>query len=112
KNPVLLCFFADFCAPCRREFPHLKELEEKFGAQGLRLVAVSVDESREAAGSLPKQAGVKFPVIFDPKSAIAEKYDVQVLPHTVMIDRDGRVHTVIVGADLAEVDRAVSLVMK
>src|SRR5689334_6270676 len=27
KNPVILNFYADFCPPCRKEFPHLKELD-------------------------------------------------------------------------------------
>lgn len=112
KNPVLLSFYADFCAPCRKEFQHLKELDEKLGPQGLKIVAVSLDEDRETAAGIPKQSGVKFPVVFDPKNSIAEKYAVQVLPHSVLIDRDGKVHTVIVGVDLDELDRAAAQIVK
>jgi peroxiredoxin len=112
KNPVVLNFFADFCPPCREEYPHLKALDEKFGARGLRVVSVSMDEDRETASRVPRQNNVRFPVIFDPKNLIAEKYDVQAIPHTVVIGRDGKVLSVMIGLDVEELDRAVAQAMK
>jgi len=112
KHPVVLNFFAEFCPPCKKEFPHLKALDEKYRARGLRVVAVSLDEDRATAAVVPKQNKVAFPVIFDPKGGIAEKYGVQAIPHTVVIDRAGKVHTVLIGLDLEALDRAVEQVMK
>jgi len=112
KNPVVLNFYADFCAPCRKEFPHLKALDEKFSGKGLRVVAVSLDADRATAAAIPNAQKVKFPVVFDPKGAIAEKYQVQAIPHTVVIRRDGTVHTVLTGLDLEGLDRAVAAVLK
>src|SRR5205823_3146998 len=74
KNPVVLNFYADFCAPCRKEFPHLKELDETLGGKGLRIVSVSMDEARDTASGIPNQYHVRFPVLFDPKGTIAQKY--------------------------------------
>ena len=112
KSPVLLNFFAEFCGPCRKEFPHLKALDEKHGPKGLKVIAVALDEDRETAAVVPNANGVKFPVVFDPKNAVAKKYDVQVIPHTVVIDREGKVHAVISGLNLDALDRAVGEVMK
>lgn len=112
KNPVLLNFFAEFCGPCKQEFPHLKALDEKFGPKGLKVVAVSLDEDRDTAAIVPKQNKVKFPIVFDPKGAIAEKYGVQAIPHTVVIDRNGKVQQVLTGLDLERLDRSVEEVMK
>lgn len=112
KSPVVLNFYADFCGPCKQEFPHLKALDEKFGPKGLKVLAVSLDEDRETAGQIPNQNKVKFPVVFDPKGSIAEKYHVQAIPHTVVIDRSGKVQQVITGLDLELLDRAVDEVMK
>jgi peroxiredoxin len=112
KNPVLLNFVASFAAPCRRQYQHLKGLDERLGARGLKVIAVSVDEDRAAAALLPRQLGVRFPVVLDPKEAVAQKYDVQVLPHAVVIDREGKVQAVVVGSDLEELDRAVQQVVK
>lgn len=112
KNPVVLNFYADFCAPCRKEFPRLKELDQTFGPKGLKIVSVSMDEERQTAAALPKETGVKFPVIFDPSGGIAEKYSVQAIPHTLVLDRDGKVHTEIIGLDLDLLDRAVNQVVR
>ncbi len=112
KSPVVLNFFAEFCGPCRQEFPHLKALDEQYRAKGLKVIAVSLDESRDAASSIPNEHRVKFPVVFDPKGTIAASYGVQAIPHTLVIDRDGKVHSSIIGLDLKALDRAVDSVMK
>src|SRR5688500_9694793 len=111
KNPVVLNFFAEFCGPCKKEFPHLKALDEKFGPKGLKVVAVSMDEDRETAAIVPNANGVKFPVVFDPKSVVSDRYKVQVIPHTVVIDREGKVHAVVSGLNLEALDKAVAEVM-
>jgi len=41
---VILNFWATWCAPCVEEMPHLAKLVEKYGSQGVRVLAVSVDE--------------------------------------------------------------------
>jgi peroxiredoxin len=112
KNPVVLSFFARFCDPCKAELAHLKELDEKFSAKGLRLISVSLDDDRQAAASLPSQAKVKFPVVFDPKAKIGELFAVQALPHTVIIGKDGKIEQVITGVDRDLLDRTVDEVLK
>lgn len=110
KSPVVLNFFSQTCPPCHEELPHLGALAEKYGSRGLRVVLVSLDEDREVASVLPRQAGVKFPVLIDTNGRFAEDYGVQALPHTVVIDRRGLVHAVVIGADLKALDTAVEQV--
>ena len=112
KHPVVLNFYAGVAPTCRKQLSHLKELDDKFSSRGLRLLAVSMDEDREAASAAPRESRVRFPVLFDPKGAIGEKYQVQAIPHTVVLDKDGVVRSVIVGLDADELDRAVSDVLK
>jgi thiol-disulfide isomerase/thioredoxin len=50
KGPVILDFWATWCKPCLRELPHVEELREEYGSQGLQVVAISIDDTR----SLPK----------------------------------------------------------
>lgn len=112
KHPVVLNFFAEFCGPCRQEFPHLKALDEKYGPKGLKVLAVSLDEDKATAAVIPREAKTKFPIIFDPKNSIADKYGVQAIPHTVVIDRSGKVQQVVVGLNLEALDQAVSQVIR
>ena len=76
------------------------------------IVAVSLDEDKETAAIVPRQNKVKFPIVFDPKGAIAEKYKVQAIPHTVVIDKSGKVQQVITGLDLQLLDKSVGEVMQ
>lgn len=112
KNPVVLNFFAEFCPPCHTEFPHLCELDERYRAQGLRVIAVSLDDTRTAATSVPNESGARFPVLFEPEGRIAAQYGVQSLPYTVVIDRNGLVHTPLLGVDRAGLDAAVATVLR
>ncbi len=111
KNPVVFGFHAKFVAASQREFLHLKELDGQHGGKGLKVLSISLDEDRESAGALPNQHGTRFPVILDPKSLIGAKYNVQALPHTVVVDREGKVAAVVIGVDREAVNRAVEQVM-
>lgn len=112
KSPVVISFFAEFAAASRKEFIHLKELDDAFGEKGLRVIAVSQDEDREGPARLAGSTRARFPVVLDRDASIAGKYGVQALPHTLVIDRAGKITTVVVGTDPAVVDRAVSQAMK
>ena len=112
KNPVVVGFFARFVPASQKEFAHLKQLDDRSGGKGLKVLAVSLDEDRESPAGLVRQHGARFPVLFDPKSLIGGKYNVQALPHTVVIDRDGKVITVVIGVDRDAVERAVEAALK
>lgn len=71
------------------------------------MVSVSTDEQPGLAARLPRMADVGFPVLFDPEHRIAFAYHVEALPHNVVIDREGRVQAVILGADHSEINAAV-----
>jgi thiol-disulfide isomerase/thioredoxin len=54
KGQVLVVdFWADFCLPCKREFPRLVALHEKHAADGLAVISVSLDDPVDP-GTLPK----------------------------------------------------------
>lgn len=94
---VVLNFWATWCAPCRREIPLLKTLQEQYGEKGLQVVGVAVD-NREAIRDFAERLGVGYPVLYGVEAAmdVAASYgDKQgTLPYTAVIDRDGRIHQV------------------
>jgi len=88
---VLVNFWATWCGPCKQEMPHLNRLYDKYRASGFVLLGVNVDEDpRQAAGTASK-LGMHFPVLFDADKSVSRLYDLQSMPATVLIDRDGRV---------------------
>jgi thiol-disulfide isomerase/thioredoxin len=46
---VVVDFWADFCVPCKKEFPHLVELHQKYGGQGLVAISVTLDDPTDEA---------------------------------------------------------------
>ena len=84
-------FWASWCAPCRIEMPHLNKLHDKYRAAGLKLLGVNVDEDATKAVGTASKWGVKFPVLLDADKKVSRLYDLNSMPTTVLIDRDGKV---------------------
>ena len=88
---VLLNFWASWCGPCREEMPQLNRLHEKYRASGVSLLGVNVDEDPSKVQALVAQLGVKFPVLMDTDKQVSRLYDMNAMPATLLIDREGKV---------------------
>jgi len=86
---VMLNFWASWCGPCRQEMPLMDELYSQYKDLGFTILAVNVDENREEAHRFLDKVPVNYPILYDPESSVSELYEVQAMPTTVMIDRDG-----------------------
>jgi thiol-disulfide isomerase/thioredoxin len=88
-NVVLINFWASWCGPCREELPYLEELQQEYADLGFTILAVNVDEDPSKADILLNDIPVSFPVLFDVNDEVSKLYDVQAMPTTVIVDRDG-----------------------
>jgi peroxiredoxin len=89
-EPVWLSFFATWCPPCQEETPVLREAHESYGPRGLRLLAVSVQETTaDDVAAWAETYDLRYPIGFDATSAVFHAYDGFGLPTHVFIDRDG-----------------------
>lgn len=97
---VLLNIWATWCGPCREEMPSLQKLHERFGGEGLHVVAVSVDEpgSTGAIREFAQQYGLGFDLLHDLTGAIQRQYQTTGVPETLVIGRDGRILRKQIGA--------------
>jgi cytochrome c biogenesis protein CcmG/thiol:disulfide interchange protein DsbE len=88
---VLLDFWASWCAPCKRSFPWMGEMQRKYGARGLTVVAVNVDRKRADAERFLQLVPAPFVVAFDPAGATPAAYAVPGMPTSYLIDASGRI---------------------
>jgi peroxiredoxin len=88
---VMVNFWATWCTPCRQEMPQLNKLYEKYRASGFVLLGVNVDDDTRHAADVALKLGLKFPVLLDTDKTVSRLYDLNTMPSTVLIDRDGRV---------------------
>lgn len=94
---VLIDFWATWCPPCIDELPFVRRAYDQFHDQGLDVVAVSLDGSRNALEQFLEQHPEPWPQIFyEPPqdNALAERYHVNAIPFLVLIGRDGTVSAV------------------
>jgi len=90
---VLLDFWRSTCPPCRTTMPHLESLRARFAEEGLVLVGVNLDASEAEAREYIEANGLdEFIVLrgtLDEAQAIRNRYGVEGIPHTFVIDRQG-----------------------
>lgn len=87
-EPVVLNFWASWCAPCRDEAPVLKAAHERYGDQ-VRFVGINIRDARSAAISFSDVYGVGYPDVRDEGRRIERAYGLTGQPETFFIDADG-----------------------
>lgn len=89
---VLLNFWATWCAPCRKEMPHLSELQTELGGDDFEVLTIATGRNSPAGISkFFDEIGVtNLPRHQDPKQALASQMAIFGLPITVLIDPDGK----------------------
>lgn len=99
-RPVIINFWATWCAPCRQEMRALQTVYEAHKATGLAVLAVSQDQQdmREVVRTYCTTLGVTFPPLLDPDGHVATYYNVFLLPSTVFIHPSGTIAAVHLGA--------------
>ena len=91
---VMINFWATWCGPCRQEMPLLDELYGRYQRVGFNLLGVNIDDDSSRAMDMVRELGVSFPVLFDNRKEVSRMYDVDAMPVTVLVDREGNVRFV------------------
>ena len=91
-KPVLINFWATWCAPCREEMPALDRLQAELGGDDFEVVTIATGRNAvERIDDFYAEVGVEnLPVLLDPRQQVAREMGVVGLPVTVLIDREGR----------------------
>ena len=101
---VLLDFWATWCGPCKIEIPWFIEFQKKYGAAGLQVVGVSIDDTQAKLKPYVAQMKMNYPVLQgldhdDVQDAYGPMFGV---PVTVVISRDGKICTKHIGFSAKE----------
>jgi thiol-disulfide isomerase/thioredoxin len=99
-HPLLVNFWAPWCAPCREEIPLLERLSRDSAPQGLQVLGVAVD-SRAAVLAYAHRAAIQYPLLIglQPGLKVVRALGLQaVFPFSVFVDARGRIVTLKIGA--------------
>lgn len=94
---VYVDFWASWCTPCRKSFPWMNELHKKYKDQGLEVVAVNLDKSREPIDEFLAKIPADFTIAYDPSGGAATTYKVSGMPSSYLIDRNGQLQVAHIG---------------
>jgi cytochrome c biogenesis protein CcmG/thiol:disulfide interchange protein DsbE len=110
---ILLDYWATWCAPCRIETPKLIELQKRYGAQGLQVIGISMDDEVEPVKSFAQELRINYPVALGDVK-VAEAYGgVLGLPVVFLIDRQGRIYRKLAGdAEMQSVEAEVRILLQ
>ena len=107
---VYVDFWASWCGPCKQSFPFMNQLQAKYGAQGLQVVAVNLDRKREDVQRFLDEVPAQFTVALDPQGASAQRFEIKGMPSSVLVGKDGKVlraHAGFRQDDRAEIEQAI-----
>jgi len=88
---VLLNFWATWCAPCREEMPAFSRWQRAYGAKGLQVVGISMDDDEQSVRSFLAKRPVAYPVVMGDATLGEHFGGVLGLPLSYLIDANGRV---------------------
>ena len=95
---LLLDVWASWCGPCKQELPMLDAMAKRLKAQGIDVLAVSVDQDRANVDKFLKGHGHwSLTIAHDPAGAIAERLQPDKMPTSYVIDRAGTIRYVNAG---------------
>jgi cytochrome c biogenesis protein CcmG/thiol:disulfide interchange protein DsbE len=91
-NPMVLDFWATWCAPCRASMPHLESIHHRYADDGLIVLGLSVDESDPAdVRRFAEKLGVRFRIALADEKVLDQYGPIRQIPTTFFINRRGEV---------------------
>jgi thiol-disulfide isomerase/thioredoxin len=91
-KPLLINFWATWCAPCREEMPMLMDLQREYGSAGLQVVGIALDDA-QSASDFAATYGISYPILVGDvdvyETSAAYGNTEGVLPYSVLVDSNG-----------------------
>jgi len=111
---VVVDFWATWCGPCVMEIPGYVELVKKYGADGLAIVGISLDQAGPpVVKAFASKYGVNYPLVMADEKVIAAFGGVEAIPTTFLIDRAGQIRDRKVGAEeTADYEKKILALLK
>ena len=96
-RPLIINFWATWCAPCRKEMPQFVQAYDRYKSEGLEIVAVNLQEGKSIASRFADDYGMDFKVAVDRDGEVGDQYHLLGLPTTYFVGRDGVIRSVFTG---------------
>lgn len=107
---VYLDFWASWCDPCRKSFPWMNDMHNRYDSKKFTIVAINLDSSKADALKFLDKVPAEFDIAYDPEGSIATKYNLKAMPTSYLIDKKGKLvfaHKGYREGDTAEIEEKI-----
>jgi thiol-disulfide isomerase/thioredoxin len=111
---LLLDFWATWCEPCKRSFPHYEAFSRRYGER-VAVLAVSEDDEADGIDLFAAETGVGFPLAWDAGKSMARSYRLKGMPTLFIVDASGIVRFVKAGylaGDELDIEKALASLLE
>ncbi|MBM4315032.1 MAG: redoxin domain-containing protein [Deltaproteobacteria bacterium] len=91
KRPVLIIFSTTWCTFCIQEIPNFKSLHATYGKQGLEIVNIDIQESKEKVTRFATKHELPYRTLLDSDGAVSALYEVRGVPTVILVDKNGMI---------------------
>lgn len=94
---IYLDFWASWCTPCRKSFPWMNAMQQKYGAQNFTVVSINLDTEANLAEQFLASTPANFTILYDPEANLATELKLKGMPSSFIINQKGEIVSAHVG---------------
>ena len=109
---VVVVFWSSWCRSCNDLLESLRSTENKFSQYGVKVWAITLDKNPEDAQHFNQHRDLGLTILYDDSFFVSEHYDIEELPSTAIIDRDGVIRYLHDGYESGDIEKLDELLQK
>ncbi len=94
---VMVNFWATWCPPCKKEIPDFMDFQKTYGERGFEILGISLDDDQDAVHTYLTSNPINYFVLFGSPDVAAKYGNIQSIPTTFLVDREGIIRATEVG---------------
>lgn len=88
---IYVDFWASWCVPCRKSFPWMNDIQQKYADKNFTVLSVNLDAKTSLAEEFLLETPANFPIFYDPKGKVARAFKLKGMPSSFIINKAGKV---------------------